>query len=73
MKMRTRKAIGTVATVLFIALYSLVIMALGGIFIVGRGFLAELPFYILAGFGWLPVVMVIIKWMSRPDDKLNSH
>lgn len=73
MKMRTRKAIGTVASVLFIALYSLVIMALGGIFIVGRGFLAELPFYILAGFGWLPVVMVIIKWMSRPDDKLNSH
>lgn len=71
--MRTRKAIGTLASVLFIALYSLVIMALGGIFIVGRGFLAELPFYILAGFGWLPVVMVIIKWMSRPDDKLNSH
>jgi hypothetical protein len=67
MKMRTRKMIGTIATVLFIALYCLVVMALGAIFVVGRGIVSELPFYLLAGFGWLPVVMIIIKWMSRPD------
>ncbi len=67
MKMRTRKAIGTVATVVFITVYCLVVMALGGIFVVGRGFLAELPFYLIAGLAWLPFVMAIIKWMSRPD------
>jgi hypothetical protein len=27
----------------------------------------ELPFYIIAGFGWVPMEMWIIKWMSRPD------
>lgn len=67
MKMRSRKLIGTIATVLFVAVYCLVVMALGGIFVVGHGFLAELPFYVLAGLGWLPFVMGIIKWMSKPD------
>jgi Protein of unknown function (DUF2842) len=67
MKMRTRKAIGTVATVLFIIIYALVIGAFGGILVLGKGILLELPFYIVAGLGWLPFVMFIIKWMSRPD------
>jgi Protein of unknown function (DUF2842) len=67
MKMRTRKLIGTIVTVVFIAFYCLLVMALGAIFVVGRGIVSELPFYVLAGFGWLPMVMVIIKWMSRPD------
>ncbi len=71
MKLRTRKAIGTVLTVLFITVYALFVAALGGIVIVGRGILFELPFYILAGLGWLPFVMAIIKWMSKPDVELK--
>jgi Protein of unknown function (DUF2842) len=67
MKMRTRKAIGTVATVIFMILYALIIGAFGGILVLGKGILLELPFYIVAGLGWLPVVMLIIKWMSKPD------
>jgi Protein of unknown function (DUF2842) len=67
MKMRTRKAIGTVATVLFMIFYALIIGAFGGILVLGKGILLELPFYIVAGLGWLPVVMFIIKWMSKPD------
>jgi hypothetical protein len=65
--MRTRKAIGTIATVAFLIAYALVMMAVGGILVVGRGMVFELPFYILAGLGWLPVVMLIIRWMSKPD------
>ena len=42
-------------------------MAVGGHWVVGRGMALELAFYILAGAGWLPVVMAIIRWMSRPD------
>jgi Protein of unknown function (DUF2842) len=68
MKIRTRKAIGTLLTVVFIAVYCLIIMALGAIVIVGKGIFFELPFYILAGLGWLPFVMAIIKWMSKPDN-----
>jgi hypothetical protein len=67
MTMRTRKAIGTIATVAFLICYALVMMAVGGMLVVGRGMVFELPFYILAGLGWLPVVMLIIRWMSKPD------
>lgn len=67
MKLRTRKAIGTFATVFFMILYALVIGALGGHYVIGAGIVFELPFYILAGLGWLPAVMMIIRWMSKPD------
>ena len=67
MKLRTRKFIGTLATVGFLIVYSLVAMAVGGQVAVGHGLLVELPFYIIAGFLWLPVVMAIVRWMARPD------
>jgi Protein of unknown function (DUF2842) len=67
MKLRTRKALGTFLTVVWLTVYSLVMMAVGGILVVGRGLPLELPFYILAGLGWVPIEMWIIKWMSRPD------
>jgi hypothetical protein len=67
MKMRTRKAIGTIATVLFMSLYALIVGAFGATKILNHGIFIELPFYIIAGLGWLPFVMVIIRWMSKPD------
>ena len=67
MNIRTRKALGTIATVIWLIVYSLVMMAVGGILVLGRGVALELPFYILAGLGWLPLEMWIIKWMSKPD------
>jgi uncharacterized membrane protein len=67
MKQRTRKAIGTATVILFIILYTLVMMAIGGEWAVGRGLAIELPFYVVAGALWLPVVMAIIRWMSQPD------
>ena len=67
MKQRTRKAIGTFATVVFLIVYSLVAMAVGGILVVGKGIMFELPFYIVAGVLWLPVVMMLIRWMAKPD------
>jgi uncharacterized membrane protein len=67
MKLRTRKLLGTIYTIAFMIVYALILMAIGGIFIIGRGLMFELPFYVLGGFGWLPVAMVIIRWMSKPD------
>jgi hypothetical protein len=67
MTLRARKFIGTVLTVIWMILYSLIAMAVGGIYVVGRGMPLELPFYVLAGLGWVPVEMIIIKWMSKPD------
>lgn len=67
MTQRTRKAIGTLSTVVFIIAYALVMMAVGGELAVGRGLAVELAFYAVAGLLWLPVVMWIIRWMSRAD------
>ena len=67
MTQRRRKAIGTFATVLFLIVYCLVAMALGGDLAVGQGVLVELLFYGAAGVLWIPVAMALVRWMARPD------
>lgn len=67
MTIRTRKFIGTFAMLFWLVFYALVVMAVGGQYVVGHGLLIELPFYILAGLAWLPVAMIVIRWMSKPD------
>ena len=67
MKIRQRKLIGMLLTPTVLAVYALVISAVGALFIVGHGTALELPYYIVAGLGWLPLVMPIIRWMSKPD------
>ncbi|MFM8746901.1 MAG: DUF2842 domain-containing protein [Aestuariivirga sp.] len=67
MKQRTRKAAGTVLMLVFLAVYALVMMAVGGEFAAGRGIALELGFFAAAGLLWLPVAMAIIRWMMRPD------
>ncbi len=67
MKLRARKFAGMVLTLAWVLSYSLVMMAIGGVFILGKGMLAEIGFYLIGGLAWLPVEMAIIRWMSRPD------
>ena len=67
MTQRTRKAIGTFATVLFLIVYCLVAMAIGGDFAVDRGPAVQLLYYAVAGVMWVPVVMALVRWMAKPD------
>ena len=67
MTLRQRKFIGMVAIVAFLIVYCLIAMAIGGMVAVGLPLPLEIGFFIIAGIGWLPVVMVLIRWMSRPD------
>lgn len=67
MKLRARKFVGMLLTLAWVLSYSLVMMAIGGVFILGKGMLAEIGFYLVGGLAWLPVEMAIIRWMSRPD------
>jgi Protein of unknown function (DUF2842) len=67
MKLRIRKAVGILLTLAYLVVYCLVGMAIGGVFILGKGQLAEISFYVIVGLGWLPVEMAIIRWMSKPD------
>jgi hypothetical protein len=66
MTLRQRKFLGMVAIVTFLIVYSLIAMAIGGMVAVGLPLPLEIGFFVLAGIGWLPVVMIIIRWMSRP-------
>jgi len=66
MTLRQRKFIGMVAIVAFLIVYCLIAMAIGGMVAVGKPMLIEIGFFIIAGIAWLPVVMMIIRWMSRP-------
>jgi hypothetical protein len=68
MTLRQRKFIGMVAIVAFLIIYCLIAMAIGGMVAVGLPMLLEISFFIVAGIAWLPVVMFIIRWMSRPVD-----
>jgi hypothetical protein len=67
MKIRQRKLVGILATIAFLAVYALIAMAIGGQYVVGLGWAIELAAFILLGVGWIPVAMVLIRWMSRPD------
>ena len=67
MTRRTRKAIGTFATVLFLIVYSLVAMTIGGELAIGRGLGVELLFYGVAGVLWVPAVMALVRWMAKSD------
>jgi hypothetical protein len=66
MTLRQRKFIGMVAIVTFLIVYCLIAMAIGGMVAVGLPRPLEIGFFIIAGIAWLPVVMMIIRWMSRP-------
>ncbi len=68
MKIRQRKMIGIAATVIIIIVYALIAMALAAKFVVGLDTWLQLPIFIILGIGWLPIVMIIVRWMSRPDD-----
>ena len=67
MEIRQRKIMGVVATIVFLVVYALIAMAIGGQYVVGYGPAIELAAFILLGVGWVPVAMVLIRWMSRPD------
>jgi len=68
MRMRSRKFVGVIATVSFIIAYCLIVMALGAVWLAGKPQWLQLGAYIAAGIAWLPPVMAIIRWMSRPED-----
>jgi hypothetical protein len=68
MNIRTRKLIGTVATVLFLIVYCLIAMVIGNAALTRLSGLGQAAYFILAGVAWLPVAMLLVRWMQRPDD-----
>jgi hypothetical protein len=68
MSRRTRKLVGTLAMLAFVAIYALVINALAAPILNGAGKATEAVFYLVAGLAWVPPLMVLIKWMEGGRD-----
>jgi hypothetical protein len=66
MHIRTRKFIGGFVILAVLIVYSLIAMVVGATVAMDWPEPGRVAFYALAGVGWLPLVMLIIRWMARP-------
>jgi hypothetical protein len=66
MHVRTRKFIGGFLILAVLVVYSLVAMVVGAAVAIEWPEVGRIAFYAVAGVLWLPLVMVIIRWMARP-------
>jgi hypothetical protein len=67
MTVRTRKLVGAIALLAFLAVYALGAMMVAVALQVSASKLAEVVYYPLAGLLWLPPAMWLVRWMQRPD------
>jgi hypothetical protein len=68
MNIRMRKLVGTVATVIFLIVYCLIAMVIGSAALTRFTFVGQALFFIAAGLAWLPIAMILVRWMQKPDD-----
>ena len=67
MSVRTRKLIGTVALLVFLALYTWVAIVIGSGRIAEAHALAQLAYFMVAGLLWVIPAGLLVRWMQRPD------
>jgi hypothetical protein len=67
MKIRTRKLLGTIVAVSYLAIYCLLAMVVGNAVVLRFGSLGEAVYFAIAGLAWLPPAMLLVRWMQRPD------
>jgi hypothetical protein len=68
MTVRTRKLIGTVAIVIYLIAYCLAAMVIGDAATMRWGGLGQALYFVAAGLAWLPLAMLLVRWMQRPDE-----
>lgn len=67
MTMRTRKLVGAILLLLFLAAYALLAMLVAVTLQVNASKLVEVIYYIVAGLLWVLPAAWLIKWMQKPD------
>jgi|GEM_PF-149020 hypothetical protein len=65
---RTRKLIGTIVLLIFIAVYALLVMAVAIVLQVNASKWVELAFYVIGGLAWVIPAAILVRWMVRPDE-----
>ena len=59
-----KKLIGTIAILLFVIAYALVVMALAQPVLRDANGFTQFLFYLLAGVSWVVPILPLIKWME---------
>lgn len=67
MTMRTRKLVGAILLLLFLAAYTLLAMLVAVTLQVNASKLVEVIYYVVAGLLWVLPAAWLIKWMQKPD------
>jgi uncharacterized membrane protein len=67
MTVKTRKLIGTVVLLVFLAAYALAVASISAGRITTASPLAQLADFVLAGLAWVVPAGLLIRWMQRPD------
>ncbi len=68
MNQRARKFVGSMTLLIFLLVYCLAAMGVAANYVLQLGNLAQGVYFVVAGLLWLPVAMVIVKWMQRPRE-----
>ena len=66
MQIRTRKLVGTLLLLGFLALYTALVVALAAGRIATAPPLAQFAFFLVAGLLWVVPAGFLIRWMTRP-------
>jgi len=67
MRVRTRKLIGTVALLIFVAVYVAVAVSIGERRVVAAPGWVQFIYFIAAGLIWVVPAGLLVRWMQRPD------
>lgn len=67
MNVRTRKLVGAVALLLFLAVYAFVVMLVAIVLQVNSSKAVELAFFVIGGLAWVYPAGLLVRWMHRPD------
>jgi len=67
MKVRTRKFIGTITLLVFLAVYATLAMAVGASQLIIESKYMQWIYFLVAGLAWLVPAGVLIRWMQKPD------
>ncbi len=67
MTIRTRKLIGTIALLVFIAVYAFLAMMVAVVLQVSGSKVVELLFYVVGGLAWVVPAAWLVRWMQKPD------
>ena len=67
MRVRSRKLIGTIVLLVFLAAYAWAATSIGAGRIALAPAWAQLAYFLIAGLVWVIPAGLLIRWMQRPD------